>query len=212
MGDACARAYNPAEGTATIRSMSDGPSLRRAMRLALRLVSARLREPRRSKGPSRRSKGQALTEFALIAPVLLAMVALCIDVGRVYWAWVNLESATRDAAQYLATSSPDSTDANWSGTNADNKAKFIVDSSTGTTFTISANQANCATTGSTALVKADFTPRMEASYGATAAYPVGEAVVRSCMNFRTLVPWPLFTNNGDFVLRSERTYRSVVGR
>ena len=54
-----------------------------------------------------------------------------------YQAWTNLESATRDAAQYLATSDTDPTSPDYTtqGTNSDNKAIFILSEATGFTFT-----------------------------------------------------------------------------
>ena len=60
-------------------------------------------------GPGRswrtlRERGQSLVEFSIVLPVLLAIVGVVIDASRVYLAWSSLESATRDAAQYLATS------------------------------------------------------------------------------------------------------------
>ena len=50
------------------------------------------------------SRGQSVAEFALLLPVLLAFLGMTIDFARVYQAWITLESATRDAAEYAATS------------------------------------------------------------------------------------------------------------
>ncbi|CAN5776752.1 hypothetical protein BH23CHL7_BH23CHL7_06320 [soil metagenome] len=159
----------------------------------------------------RRSRGQSLAEFAVIAPVLFAMIGLTVDVARLYHGWVNLESATRDAAQYLATSNSNPSDPDYGASNKDQKAKFILDSATGATFTINSNQASCTGGNPTALVSATYS-QSSSGAGASSTYPVGEAVVRSCMSFRTLVPWPILTIGGDFVLRSERTFRTAVGR
>jgi PKD repeat protein len=49
-----------------------------------------------------RSKGQSLTEFALILPVLLLIVLVAIDFGRVYLGWINLQNVARIAAGYAA--------------------------------------------------------------------------------------------------------------
>ena len=56
---------------------------------------------------ARRSSGQSLTEFALVAPVLVMLVVLVADFGRVFAASLSIEAAARDAAeamsnQYLA--------------------------------------------------------------------------------------------------------------
>ncbi|MEW5992559.1 MAG: TadE/TadG family type IV pilus assembly protein [Chloroflexota bacterium] len=54
--------------------------------------------PRRAARHSQR--GQALTEFALIAPVLLLIVVAIADFGRLYNSMVAIESAAREAADY----------------------------------------------------------------------------------------------------------------
>ena len=60
---------------------------------------------------ARHSRGQSVAEFALLLPVMLAFLGLTIDFARVFQAWVTLESATRDAAEYAATSGTSSSDA-----------------------------------------------------------------------------------------------------
>jgi PKD repeat protein len=49
-----------------------------------------------------RSVGQSLVEFALILPVLLLMLLVGIDFGRVYLGWVNLQNLTRVAANFAS--------------------------------------------------------------------------------------------------------------
>jgi hypothetical protein len=56
---------------------------------------------------ARRSSGQSLAEFALVAPILVMLVVLVADFGRVFAASLSIEAAARDAAetmtnQYLA--------------------------------------------------------------------------------------------------------------
>jgi PKD repeat protein len=48
------------------------------------------------------SAGQSLVEFALIVPVLLLLLLIAIDFGRVYLGWINLQQMTRVAANYAA--------------------------------------------------------------------------------------------------------------
>jgi Flp pilus assembly protein TadG len=155
-----------------------------------------------------KSRGQSLVEFAILAPVFLAVMAICIDFARVYQGWINLESATRDAAQYLATSSNDPLDDNWSGTDADKKARYLLETSTGATFEISSSQASC----STAKVSTTFSTSTSSADGGSNAYPVGTAKVSACLPFRPLFAYPVLTNGGDWIVRSERTYRVMVGR
>jgi len=52
------------------------------------------------RAPRRGQRGQALAEFALIAPVLLLIVVAIADFGRLYNSMVAIESAAREAADY----------------------------------------------------------------------------------------------------------------
>jgi len=45
-----------------------------------------------------KSRGQAIVEFALILPILVLMLLLAIDFGRVFFGWVALNNAARIAA------------------------------------------------------------------------------------------------------------------
>ena len=51
----------------------------------------------------RRSFGQSLVEFALVLPVLLLILMMGIDFGRVFLGWVNLNNTARIAANFAAT-------------------------------------------------------------------------------------------------------------
>ena len=57
---------------------------------------------RSSRQDHRRSRGQSLVEFALVAPVLLLLMLVAIDFGRVFLGWVNLQQMTRIAAGYAS--------------------------------------------------------------------------------------------------------------
>ena len=50
----------------------------------------------------RSSRGQGLVEFALIVPVLLLIILLGLDFGRVFFGWVGLTNASRIGASYAA--------------------------------------------------------------------------------------------------------------
>ena len=52
-----------------------------------------------------RSLGQSMTEFALLMPVLLLIVMVGIDFGRVYLGWVNVQNMARIAANFAANNS-----------------------------------------------------------------------------------------------------------
>lgn len=49
-----------------------------------------------------RSRGQTIVEFALLAPVMLLVLLMALDFGRVYMGWVSLHNSARIAANYAA--------------------------------------------------------------------------------------------------------------
>jgi Flp pilus assembly protein TadG len=78
------------------------------------VVPRRLVVQSRSKGPFRRlgrlrprTRGQALVEFVLIAPVLLLLLAVALDFGRLFFTYVQTNNAAREAANYGAQSPTD---------------------------------------------------------------------------------------------------------
>ena len=48
----------------------------------------------------RRSRGQALAEFALVMPMMLVMAIGVVDFGRVLWAQDIVSNAAREGARY----------------------------------------------------------------------------------------------------------------
>lgn len=54
-----------------------------------------------------KSPGQALVEFALILPVLLLLLVVSVDFGRLFFTWVQLHNGAREAANYGAFSPTD---------------------------------------------------------------------------------------------------------
>ena len=53
--------------------------------------------------PSRTSsRGQGMVEFALILPVLLLLLVIAVDFGRVFFQWVGVSNASRIGANYAA--------------------------------------------------------------------------------------------------------------
>jgi hypothetical protein len=49
-----------------------------------------------------RSQGQSVVEFALVLPLLLLILLIVVDVGRLYLGWVTLQNAARVGANYAA--------------------------------------------------------------------------------------------------------------
>jgi Flp pilus assembly protein TadG len=179
----------------------------------LAVASARAqRSGRRSRRPSR-SRGQSLVEFAIVLPVMLAIGGVLIDAARLYQVWVTLESATRDAAQYLATSSDDPTspDYTWAGANADDKAAYILTVATNYPVERSLSETSMASCD-TPQVTTFYTQDTTAASGGSAANPLSNATVTVCIPFHTLFPYPFLTTDGAFFLRTERTMSVLMGR
>jgi Flp pilus assembly protein TadG len=171
--------------------------------------------PRRAIGrrPRTRQRGQSIVEFALVLPVMLAIVGVVIDAARLYQVWTNLESATRDAAQYLATSSTDPTapDYTWAGVDADTKAAYILTEATGydVARSLSADEfASC----DTAQVTTTYWQDATVANGGTVSNPVSTATVSACIPFRTLFNYPFLAEDGAMVISAERTMSVIVGR
>jgi hypothetical protein len=53
--------------------------------------------------PAGHRHGQAVTELALILPVLMLIVLLVLDFGHLFLGWVNLQNTARIGADYAAT-------------------------------------------------------------------------------------------------------------
>lgn len=54
----------------------------------------------------RNGKGQALTEFALILPLLLLLLLGIIEASRAIWAYITVQQAAREATRYAVTGRP----------------------------------------------------------------------------------------------------------
>lgn len=169
--------------------------------------------PRRPAARRQRERGQSLVEFSVVLPVLMALVCVVIDASRLYQVWVNLESATRDAAQYLAKSDTDpfSSDYTWAGADADGKAEYIVETALDQPFSTSPKSGE---------LKDCTKPEVTTTYsldtgwqrGGSIANPLSTAKVITCVPFRTLFAYPLLTTDGFWILRSEREITVIVGR
>lgn len=61
------------------------------------------RANRGDSGPRRRTRGQSLTEFALIFPVFLLMTVGVVDFARIFSSYIALTNAVREGALYAGT-------------------------------------------------------------------------------------------------------------
>jgi Flp pilus assembly protein TadG len=56
----------------------------------------------RHRSVERSSRGQGMVEFALVLPLLVLLLLLAVDFGRVFFGWVGLQNAARIGANYAA--------------------------------------------------------------------------------------------------------------
>jgi Flp pilus assembly protein TadG len=130
-----------------------------------------------------------------VVPVLLLLAGVGIDFSRLYNYWIDLESATRDAAEYAATNTLNQGDA-WT------EAKRIVCGQFGKGPTCT----------DPAVASPYFTMATDSASGGSSDYPVVTVGVTSTTTFRTIVPYPGLTNGGVVTLTSSRKYSIIHGR
>jgi Flp pilus assembly protein TadG len=180
------------------------PAFRAGVAALALLGSAR---PTPSSRAPRPRNGQSLTEFALILPVLLGLLGAGIDFARLYNTWINLEAATRDAAEYVATCVNGSSllvrcDGVGASTTALAQAKRVV-------CTALDKPATCT---DPAVTVPTYTQDPAFASGGSVNTPVTTVSVRASLTFRTIFPYPLFTNNGARTLVAVRQYKIIQGR
>ena len=56
----------------------------------------------RHEGEARPARGQALVEFALVLPVMLLLLLLAVDFGRLFFTYIAVNNAAREATSYAA--------------------------------------------------------------------------------------------------------------
>ncbi len=151
----------------------------------------------------RGARGQSLVEFAIVIPVLLTLVGGALDVARVFQANNVLESAARNAAEYVASYSTAST--------AATDAATIICKETKSIPGYVANASSPGGCSSPTVTITSFSVSTTAP-GALALYPVASVVLTATVPFRTLYPYPLFTQNGAWTLRSTQSYSIAQGR
>jgi Flp pilus assembly protein TadG len=153
--------------------------------------------------PRSKRRGQSLVELALILPILLTMMGAAVDIARLYQGWITLESATRDAAEYAATSSTLATVA------ADTKRIVCTETAAVSGFAAPpGNPTACTSPAVSQTLALSTLP----SDGASTKYPIGTATVTATLPFRTFFGYPLFTQGGAWTLTSSQTFSVIQGR
>ena len=153
-------------------------------------ASRRSAEPR-----GRRSTGQSLAEFALILPVMLTLLGGAVDFARVYRGWIDLQAATRSAAEYVATT-PGLTSSQAQAAAAAMVCSQVTGSSSCTSPTVTVSSFTVSPTAT----------------GASPAHPIGSATITSSMPFRMLFSYPFLTKNGAWTISATESFSVVQGR
>ena len=159
-------------------------------------MSAPLPAMRRSRRP--RSAGQAVVEFALLLPGLLAVVGMSLDVARVFGSWMELQSVTRDTAEWLAS---------------DSAIRTLAEAQTGATLRVCVSLTGTTTCSSDVALIA---PTLSADFAAgTAIPPVYRVTVTVRRDVRSIFLWPIIraaTGSDAWRLVSSVTYEVWRGR
>lgn len=143
--------------------------------------------------------------MALILPFLLAFAGGATDLARAYQAWLTIESAARNAAEFVATNSADSTVAL-----TDARRVVCQESQHLSGFTQGSppNQIDNCTSPATTVPSFVISTTQT---GASVANPIVTANVRVTFPFNTLFPYPFVPHDG-WTLTSDVTYAVVRGR
>jgi Flp pilus assembly protein TadG len=152
-----------------------------------------------------RSAGQSLVEFALILPLMLALVGVSLDFARVYQAWITLEGATRDAAEHVATTARTSAE-------AATEARRVVCLQAQSLPGFEAGGLGGTTTCSAPSVTVLGFELSTSAAGGSSRNPVGIATVQTSLPFRPLFAWPLITTDGVWTVRSTSSFSIIQGR
>lgn len=140
-----------------------------------------------------RSAGQAITEFALVLPLMLCLVGAGTDFAGAYQQLIKLQTASRDAAEYVATN--DTTAAQ-----AATDAQKVVCAEFG-------HAPNCTDPSVTVSNWSLLT-----TAPGSVLHPIAKVTVTASTSFRTLFPYPYLTNTSAMTLSKVSTYAVIQNR
>jgi Flp pilus assembly protein TadG len=150
-----------------------------------------------------------VAEFAILLPVLLAFLGMTIDFARVFQAWITLESATRDAAEYAASNGTSSTDAL---TKAKQTICLQAQNIPGFQRSGLASPNDVNQCASPTVTVVSFARSTDPAVGASARFPIASVSVRSTVPFSPIFAYPFLTNNGTWTVTSQATFSISQGR
>jgi len=150
-----------------------------------------------------------VAEFAILLPVLLAFLGLTIDFARVFQAWITLESATRDAAEYAASAGTSSADAL---TKAQRTVCLQAQNIPGFRRSALASPDDVNQCTSPAVSIVSFATTVDPVQGASSRNPIASVTVRATVPFSPLFAYPFITNNGTWTVTSQVSFSVAQGR
>ena len=143
--------------------------------------------------------------MALILPFLLAFAGGATDLARAYQAWLTIESAARNAAEFVATSSADA------ATALTDARHVVCQESQPAPGFAPGSPPNAIKNCVSPVVTVPSFGISSTQPGATSANPIATAHVRVRLPFSTLFPYP-FLPHGGWTLTSDATYALVRNR
>jgi Flp pilus assembly protein TadG len=142
-----------------------------------------------------------MVEMALILPFLLAFAGGATDFARAYQAQITLESAVRDAAEYVATNSLNATVGA-----TDARRVVCLESTVAPGFTPGTGPAPNETCTAPTVTISGFSVTTVAS-----GDQMGSVHVRATLPFNTVVPYPFIPHDG-WTLTADTTYSVLRNR
>lgn len=93
-------------------------------------------------------RGQAITEFALVIPILLLLLMGVVELGRIFHAYLVVSETARDAARYLSVGADDQV-----STSVQNDTQSLDQSQNKVTYTITPSDPTQRTSGSAVTIQ-----------------------------------------------------------
>lgn len=154
----------------------------------------------------RRSRGQSVVEFALLVPVMLALLGATVDIARVFQSWITLNGAVRDAAEVAALETTSSAASIAARRVVCLQAQGLPGFARGPGVP-PASIEQCAWPQVTTTWSSST-----AAVGATVKNPIGTATVQASFDFHPLFDYPFIMNDGAWNLQVSQTFQVVQGR
>lgn len=141
---------------------------------------------------------------------MLAFVGASLDVARLFQAWITIEAAARDAAEYAATT-PTTVDAGGALVDARRIVCLQAQGLPGFAAGSGTPPTSIETCASPSVTITSFSVSTTAP-GATSKYPIGSATVHVSLPFEPLFAYPFITQNGALTLGTSKSFSIVRNR